>query len=117
MLLAEAGLLDNHCATTHWAYGNQLKGAGRNIKLEPDAIYVQDDGLYTSAGVTAGMDMALAMVEADWDTDIALAVARELVLFLKRPGGQAQFSRQLEAQQAQSSRLRKLQLWMLENLD
>jgi len=117
MLLAHAGLLNNHRVTTHWAYMRQLEEAGSNIELDDDSIYVFDKGIYTSAGVTAGMDMALAMVAQDWDEQVALAVARELVLFLKRPGGQAQFSRHLQAQQAESDRLRRLQLWILEHLD
>ncbi len=117
MILAEAGILDNHRATTHWGYIRQLGEAGSNIDLDHNSIYVLDKGIYTSAGVTAGMDMALAMVAEDWDEQVALAVARELVLFLKRPGGQAQFSRHLQAQQAESGRLRRLQLWILENLD
>ena len=83
MILARAGLLDKHRATTHWAYANQLGEAGESIKLDTDSIYVRDDGIYTSAGVTAGMDMALAMVAEDWGEQVALAVAQELVLFLK----------------------------------
>ena len=117
MLLARAGLLNNHRATTHWAYSRQLAEAGINIELDADSIYVCDQGIYTSAGVTAGMDMALAMVAEDWGEQVALAVARELVLFFKRPGGQAQFSRQLQAQQAESGRLRQLQIWLLDHID
>jgi transcriptional regulator GlxA family with amidase domain len=82
----------------------------------PDAIYIRDGAIYTSAGVTAGMDMALAMLEEDWGTPVALAVARELVLFLKRPGGQSQFSDHLAAQFSEDGALRDLQLWMLEHL-
>lgn len=117
LILAAAGLLDHHQATTHWAYGEQLATAGRDIKVDTDALFVADEGIYTSAGVTAGMDLALAMVESDWNREVALAVARELVMYVKRSGGQAQFSRPLQAQQAESNRLRNLQLWMLENLD
>jgi transcriptional regulator GlxA family with amidase domain len=81
-----------------------------------DAIYTRDGKLYTSAGVTAGMDMALAMLEEDHGSAVALAVARELVLFLKRPGGQSQFSEHLAAQFSQDQGLRELQLWMLEHV-
>ena len=117
LILAAAGLLDHHQATTHWAYGEQLATAGNDIKVDTNALFVADNGIYTSAGVTAGMDLALAMVESDWSRDVALEVARELVLYVKRSGGQAQFSRPLQAQQAESDRLRHLQLWMLEHLD
>lgn len=117
LILAAAGLLDDHQATTHWAYGTRLAAAGRGIRVDTDALFIADHGIYTSAGVTAGMDLALAMVESDWSREVALAVARELVMYVKRSGGQAQFSRPLQAQQAESERIRQLQLWMLENLD
>lgn len=117
LILAAAGLLDRHQATTHWAYGDRLAAAGRDIRVDTDALFVDDHGIFTSAGVTAGMDLALAMVEADWSREVALEVARELVMYVKRSGGQAQFSRPLRAQQAESDRLRQLQLWMLEHLD
>jgi transcriptional regulator GlxA family with amidase domain len=117
LVLAAAGLLDRHRATTHWAYEEQLKSAGRDIRVDTNALYVADDGIYTSAGVTAGMDLALAMMDADWSREAALAVARELVMYVKRAGGQAQFSRPLQAQLAESDRLRRLQPWMLEHLD
>lgn len=116
-VLAAAGLLDRHQATTHWAYGDRLAAAGRDIHVDTDALFIVDQGIHTSAGVTAGMDLALAMVESDWSREVALAVARELVMYVKRSGGQAQFSRPLRAQQAESDRIRQLQLWMLENLD
>src|SRR5262249_23542568 len=85
------------------------------VTVEPDTIFVQDGSLYTSAGVTAGMDLALAMVEADHGRDVALAVARELVLFLRRPGGQSQFSAQLAAQFAEHEPIRDLQAHILEH--
>jgi transcriptional regulator GlxA family with amidase domain len=115
LILAAAGLLKGRRATTHWAFLRDLQkslGAG----VCDDAIYVRDGNRYTSAGVTAGMDMALAMLEEDWGTPVALAVARELVLFLKRPGGQSQFSDYLAAQFSEDSTLRGVQLWMLEHL-
>lgn len=117
LVLAAAGLLDHHHATTHWAYGDRLAAAGCDIDVDTDALFISDHGIYTSAGVTAGMDLALAMVESDWSREVALKVARELVMYVKRSGGQTQFSRQLRAQQAESDRLRRLQLWMLDHLD
>lgn len=114
-LLEEAGLLSNKKATTHWAYCDKLREAKTKVDVEPNAIYIKQDKLYTSAGVTAGMDMALAMVEEDWGKKVALAVAQELVLYLKRPGGQSQFSRQLSVQEAEDTKIAKLQEWMREN--
>jgi transcriptional regulator GlxA family with amidase domain len=85
--------------------------------VEPDAIFVRHGNVYTSAGVTAGMDLALALVEEDWGRSVALAVAQQLVLFLKRPGGQSQFSSFLSAQATGTERFRDLQTWILEHLD
>ena len=116
LLIAAAGLLDGKSATTHWDYCDRLAQVARNTRVERDAIYVQCDNLYTSAGVTAGMDMALAMVEADWGKATALAVAQELVMYLKRPGGQSQFSRHLTAQRRDDV-FGNLELWMLDHLD
>ncbi|MDR3385623.1 MAG: DJ-1/PfpI family protein [Rudaea sp.] len=116
LILARAGLLENRSATTHWAYVRQLGEASSSILVQPDAIYVRDNNVFTSAGVTAGIDMALAMVEQDWGQPVALAVAQELVMFLKRPGGQSQFSSQLAAQFCEDDKLRELQLWILDNL-
>lgn len=117
LVLGSAGLLDEKAATTHWRYVQQLRDAGRSIRVQPDAIYVRDGNLYTSAGVTAGIDMALAMIESDWGQPAALAVAQELVMFLKRPGGQSQFSSHLAAQFSEDDKLRELQLWILDHLD
>lgn len=97
-LLAEAGLLDGHRVTTHWLDLDRLARQYPGVKVEPDAIYVRDGNIATSAGVTAGLDMTLALVEEDFGRKLALAVARRLVMYLKRPGGQAQFSTQLRAQ-------------------
>lgn len=116
ILLAKTGLLDGKHATTHWAYFDKLARAADNVHLESDALYVRSGKLYTSAGVTAGMDMALAMVEEDWGKATALAVAQELVMFLKRPGGQSQFSRFLTAQQHDDA-FGRLELWILEHLE
>jgi transcriptional regulator GlxA family with amidase domain len=116
LILAASGLLEGRRATTHWAYLEELKkSVGHGVCH--DDIYTRDGNVYTSAGVTAGMDMALAMLEADHGGAVALAVARELVLFLKRPGGQSQFSDYLAAQFSEDADLRELQLWMLEHLD
>jgi transcriptional regulator GlxA family with amidase domain len=113
--LAEAGLLKGRRATTHWASCERLARAFPEVTVEPDTIYVQEGSVYTSAGVTAGMDLALALVEEDQGRDVALAVARELVLFLRRPGGQAQFSAQLAVQFAEHEPLRDLQAHVLEH--
>jgi transcriptional regulator GlxA family with amidase domain len=116
-LIAEAGLLDGRRATTHWAACETLAGRHPEIEVEPDAIFVKDGDVYTSAGVTAGMDLSLALVEEDLGRRAALEVARWLVLFLKRPGGQSQFSAQLSAQVAEREPLRELQAWIADNLD
>jgi transcriptional regulator GlxA family with amidase domain len=116
MLLAAAGLLDGKAVTTHWAYCTLLASLAPQAKVEPDALYVRSGRLYTSAGVTSGMDMALAMVEEDWGKTVSLAVAQELVMYLRRPGGQSQFSRHLQAE-ARDDRFGLLELWMLEHLD
>jgi transcriptional regulator GlxA family with amidase domain len=113
--LAQAGLLDNHRATTHWREVERLKQAHPKVTVEPDAIYVKDGNVYTSAGVTAGMDLALALVEEDLGHETALAVARMLVLFLKRPGGQSQFSTMLQAQKTEGKRLAPLLGWLTQN--
>jgi transcriptional regulator GlxA family with amidase domain len=102
-LLAEAGLLDGRRATTHWAYAARLAACHTTVRVEPDPLFLCDGGIWTSAGVTAGMDLALALVEEDAGRPLALAVARGLVLFLKRPGGQSQFSAGLAAQVAEEA--------------
>jgi transcriptional regulator GlxA family with amidase domain len=114
-LLAEAGLLDGRRATTHWNACAQLADRYPKLRVESDPIFVRDGRIWSSAGVTAGMDLALALVEQDHGRDVALGVARELVLFLKRPGGQAQFSAQLRAQLAEREPLRDLQAFMADH--
>ena len=116
-VLAEAGLLDGHRATTHWASCDRLAERYTDVSVERDPIFVRDGNVYTSAGVTAGMDLALALVEEDLGRRTALEVARWLVLFVKRPGGQSQFSSQLAAQTAAREPLRDLQEWIAGNLD
>lgn len=108
-LLARAGLLDGRRATTHWAWCDALAGAFPSVTVEPDPIFVADGPVRTSAGVTAGMDLALSLVEEDLGPQRALEVARNLVLFVRRPGGQAQFSAGLRAQAATRAPLRELQ--------
>ena len=99
-LLATAGLLDGRRATTHWSFCADLARRFLAVRVEPDPIFVRDGTIWTSAGVTAGIDLALALVEEDLGRAVALAVARYLVVFLKRPGGQAQFSAALSLQAA-----------------
>jgi transcriptional regulator GlxA family with amidase domain len=86
------------------------------VRVDPDPIFVRDGGVYTSAGVTSGMDLALALVEEDHGRELALAAARWLVLFLKRPGGQSQFSAQLSSQIASRQPIQDLQTWIIENV-
>lgn len=101
-LLAAAGVLSKRSATTHWAYCDRLAAMDSQVRVNPDAIFVTDGKVITSGGVTSGMDMSLAMIESDWGQPVALAVAQELVMYLKRPGGQSQFSRHLAARRARS---------------
>ncbi|MFE6851798.1 GlxA family transcriptional regulator [Streptomyces sp. NPDC057674] len=117
LLLAEAGLLDGHRATTHWVACDHMARCYPEVEVDPDPIFVRDGRLSTSAGVTAGIDLALALVEEDLGRDVALTVARHLVVFLRRPGNQAQFSVQLAAQTARREPLRDLQQWITEHPD
>ncbi len=116
-LLAQAGVLSGRRATTHWRYCAALDGRYGDVAVDSDAVYVRDGDVWTSAGVTAGIDLALALVEEDLGQAVALEVARELVVFLKRPGGQSQFSRALAAQEATRPALRDLQSWIAGHLD
>jgi transcriptional regulator GlxA family with amidase domain len=115
-LLARAGLLDGRRVTTHWAYCAELARHYPAITVDPEPIFVRDGNVATSAGVTAGMDLALALVEEDLGREVALEAARHLVVFLQRPGGQAQFSAQLAAQVADRAPLRDLQAWIPDHL-
>jgi transcriptional regulator GlxA family with amidase domain len=114
-LMAEAGLLEGRRATTHWHYCDAMARDFPLVRVEPDTLFVREGSLYTSAGVTAGMDLALALVEEDFGRDVALAAARELVMFLKRPGGQTQFSAQLAVQLAEHEPLRELQAYVIDH--
>ncbi|WP_436269758.1 GlxA family transcriptional regulator [Pseudoduganella sp. LjRoot289] len=115
-MLARAGLLDGRRAATHWAMCERLQALHPLVEVDSDAIFVQQDKVWTSAGVTSGIDLALALVEADCGRAIALDVARELVVFLKRPGGQAQFSTLLQAQSKDGAAFDELHLWINDNL-
>ncbi|MET9504779.1 GlxA family transcriptional regulator [Streptomyces sp. NPDC006622] len=117
ILLAEAGLLDGRRATTHWAYCDTLARDHPAIEVHTDPVYVRDGHVSTSAGVTAGIDLALALVEEDLGREVALGIARHLVVFLRRPGNQAQFSAQLAAQTARREPLREVQQWITEHPD
>ncbi|CAB3762006.1 HTH-type transcriptional regulator CdhR [Paraburkholderia humisilvae] len=114
-LLAEAGLLDGRRVVTHWARCDELARRYPQLRVETDPIFVRDGTVWTSAGVTAGIDLALALVEADLGRSIALDVARELVVFVKRPGGQSQFSAMLSMQRA-DDRFGELHAWMAAHL-
>jgi transcriptional regulator GlxA family with amidase domain len=116
-LLAAAGLLDGRRATTHWASCEELGRRHPEVEVDPDPIFVRDGNIWTSAGVTAGVDLALALVEDDLGSEVPREIARWLVVFLQRPGGQAQFSSHLSAVPASRETLRDLQAWIADNLD
>jgi transcriptional regulator GlxA family with amidase domain len=115
-LLARAGLLDGRRATSHWGACNALARHYPLVSVDPDPIFVKDGNVYTSAGVTAGIDMALALLEEDHGAEVARKVAQQLVLFLKRSGGQSQFSAALASQPAEREPLRELQAWLSDHL-
>ncbi|MEE6263063.1 GlxA family transcriptional regulator [Plantactinospora sonchi] len=115
-LLAEAGLLDGRRAVTHWASCAELAERYPAVTVESDPIFVSDGAVWTSAGVTAGIDLALALVEADRGAETSRTIARRLVMFVQRPGGQAQFSTQLAAQRPTRTVLRDVQTWIAEHL-
>ncbi|MTD57973.1 GlxA family transcriptional regulator [Amycolatopsis pithecellobii] len=115
-VLAAAGLLDGRRATTHWESCDYLAKMYPQITVDPNSIFVRDGSISTSAGVTTGVDLALALVEEDFGRAVAHEIARLLVVFLRRPGNQAQFSVQLSAQIARSDPLREVQYWAVANL-
>ena len=115
-LLAEAGVLSGRRVTAHWRFGSELAKRYPRINVVPQQLWVKDGNIYTSAGISAGIDLALAWVEEDCGSAMAHEVARELVLFLRRPGGQPQLSVSLAAQASEMRALQELQLWIAENL-
>jgi transcriptional regulator GlxA family with amidase domain len=114
-ILADAGLLSGRRVTTHWQYAQRLATAHPEIEVEPDRIFVRDGPVFSSAGVTAAIDLAFSLIEEDHGRALALWVARRLVVFLKRPGGQSQFSDVLTAQSAATSPIDRLRLHILES--
>jgi transcriptional regulator GlxA family with amidase domain len=115
-LLADAGLLEGKRATTHWRHVESFARKYPGVLWDPNPIFVQDGSTYTSAGISAGMDLALALIEEDYGSTLALEVARYMVIFLRRPGSQAQFSVALSAQAAERKSFQELQAWIAENL-
>lgn len=115
-LLGAAGLLDGKRAVTHWKWAGDLAARFTRTTVDPDPIYIRDGNTYTTAGVTAGMDLALALVEEDLGSPLALSVAREMVLHLRRAGGQSQFSAALALQASDRKQIADLRSWVLDNL-
>jgi transcriptional regulator GlxA family with amidase domain len=116
-VLGDAGLLDGRRATTHWLHLDRLRARFPAAEVVDDGIFVQDGGVWTSAGVTAGIDLTLALVEADHGHGVAMAVAKRMVLFLRRSGNQAQFSSALARQEKEPEKLKDLSTFVLEHLD
>lgn len=115
-LLAEAGLLNDRRATAHWRFGRELAKLYPRVRVEHDPLWVKDGNIYTCAGISAGIDLALAWVEEDCGASLAHEAARELVLFLRRPGGQPQVSVSLASQASEMASIRELQIWIAEHL-
>ena len=115
LILAETGLLDGRKATTHWLFCDQLALQHKNIRVEPDKIFVRDGNMYTSGGVTAGIDLALSLVEEDWGWEVAASVARGMLIFMRRPGGQSQFSSYVFNEAKNRKDFRELQAWIVSN--
>lgn len=116
-LAAEAGLLRGRRAATHWRYCDEFERRFRDVRVERDPIWIKDGGVWTSAGVSAGVDLTLALIEENQGADVALKVARELVMFFKRPGGQSQYSTLLSGQVSDASGpMQKLLAWVADNL-
>jgi transcriptional regulator GlxA family with amidase domain len=113
--LAATGLLDGRCATTHWRFATEVSKRFPKLRIKPNALFVKDEKFYTSAGVTAGIDLALALIEEDFGSKVALSVAREMVVYLKRSGGQEQYSEPLQFQTNSSDRFADLVAWMTSN--
>ena len=116
-ILSRAGLLHGRSAVTHWAACDDLRRQDPECRVEDDRIFVRDGHVWTSAGVSTGIDLALAMVEEDHGAQLALEISRWLVVYLRRPGGQSQFSAPLAAQMAERKGMRELLLWMSDNIE
>jgi len=114
--LAAAGLLDGRRVTTHWQHAQDLARRFPAVRVDAGPLFVKDGAFYTSAGITAGIDLSLALIEEDFGPSVALAVARELVVFLKRPGGQAQYSEPLQFQTQAADRMADVASWIVANL-
>jgi transcriptional regulator GlxA family with amidase domain len=115
--VAPTGLLNGRKVTTHWKFSADLAERYPQLKVDANALYVRDGKFYTSAGITAGIDLSLALIEEDFGAQTALSVARELVMYVKRPGGQEQYSEPLKFQVESSSRFAELAAWMVGHLD
>ncbi len=116
-MLAAAGLLDGRRAATHWEWVARLRRLHPQVQVDEDKIYVRDGQLWSSAGVSAGIDLALALIEDDYGHRVAIETARQMVVFMKRAGGQSQFSAPLSAQARENGRFAGLHAWMAANLD
>jgi transcriptional regulator GlxA family with amidase domain len=115
--LAPTGLLNGRRVTTHWRFTAEIAQRFPRLRVDPNALFIKDGQFYTSAGITAGIDLALALIEEDYGPQVALAVARDLVVYLKRPGGQEQYSEPLRFQMQSSDRLSDLVPWIIAHLD
>jgi len=115
-LLAGAGLLNGRRVTTHWDWALRLQQQYPAVEVDPEPIFIQAGNIWTSAGVTAGIDLALALIEQDYGHKLAIAVARQMVMFIKRPGGQSQFSVPLVSQSSENARFAELHAWIAANL-
>jgi len=115
-ILARTGLLDDHRVTTHWHNAEEAAAAFPSLNIDDDALFVREGKVVTAAGITSGIDMALALVEEDMGSAVAASVARELVVFLRRPGGQAQFSSLLSRQSVRRSQFSDLLVWIADHL-
>ncbi|MBB4050195.1 transcriptional regulator GlxA family with amidase domain [Sphingomonas zeae] len=116
-LIGAAGLIDGRRVTTHWDYADALGARYPAARLDADAIFIRDGALFTSAGVTAAIDLALALIEEDHGRDLAMAIARHMVIYLKRPGGQSQYSVHLVAQTGRRTPIEQVQRWAAEHPD
>ncbi|MCE3605539.1 DJ-1/PfpI family protein [Massilia sp. P8910] len=116
-VLAATGHLDGRRVATHWAWADRLQQRHPQVRVDPDALFIQDGALWTSAGVTAGIDMSLALIEADHGHQIAIQTARQLVMFIKRAGGQSQFSVPLATQARDDGNFASLHSWIASHID